>query len=426
MTLWDRLRGLLGPEEASPESPAPEAREAARKSAPRPAEGPEARLAALADAAERPDGSLATQLLEELVREGRAKRGLELARRVLERHVGDDGRLVELGVRVAELLSGRGDDASASRELARFVGTADAPLSALMLAAEIAERRGEGEEALALYEKVLARDLDFPRARERALRLRGARASRPGLAGATIATEGALTRGRYRVERELGRGGAGTVFLALDQALGRRVALKVYHRRGRVERERLRAEARTPAQLEHPGVVRVFDIDERLVAVAMEAVAGGSVRRELTKGGVSVARARRWLVTAAEALDFIHAGGVVHRDVKPSNFLLREDDRVVLTDFGLATPLGDVPLAGANGLGEGTLQYMPPEQKMNAIAEPSADVYAFGASMRDVLGALGEPAPESWAELATACLADAPKERPGLDALRVGLRAEAP
>src|SRR5690606_5259396 len=159
----------------------------------------------------------------------------------------------------------RGDDASAAVVLDPLVSRLDAPLGAAMLAAEIAERAGDVERALVLYEKIVARDLDFPRARERVERLReAARGERDALAGMTLATEGALTRGRYRVESELGRGGAGTVFAAFDQHLERRIALKVYHGRGPVERERLVVEARVPASLEHPGVVRILDLDPPL------------------------------------------------------------------------------------------------------------------------------------------------------------------
>src|SRR4029079_10672338 len=115
------------------------------------------------------------------------------------------------------------------------------------------------------------------------------------------------TRGRYRVERELGRGGAGTVLLADDLSLGRQIALKVYQRRGRAERQRLMVEARVPARFEHPGIIRIFDLDEPLAAIAMERVRGGSVRAELAKGNVPLARIRRWLVTLCEAVSAVHA-----------------------------------------------------------------------------------------------------------------------
>ena len=342
---------------------------------------------------------------------------------MLEHHVHESpgiesGALSPLTLRIAEVLSSRGDDEAAAGQLAPLLD-GEAPLPALMLAAEIAERRGEAAEALALYERVLASDLDYPRARERVERLREGE-SRRELAGATIATEGALTRGRYRVERELGRGGAGTVFSALDLALDRRIALKVYHRRGRAERERLAVEARSPAQLEHPGVVRIFDIDPTLGAIAMEWVQGGSIRRELTREAVTWARAARWLRTALEAIGFVHEHGVVHRDLKPSNFLLREDDRVVLTDFGLATRVGETPLARAGG-GEGTLQYMPPEQRENVAADPSADVFAFGRSMVEILDAVPEDVPEGWLEVAAACCRTDPAARPDIKWLRAAL-----
>ncbi|HJL22038.1 MAG TPA: serine/threonine-protein kinase, partial [Polyangiaceae bacterium LLY-WYZ-15_(1-7)] len=343
--IWKRIKGFFGEEDeaeaAEERAEASAATEAAKERAAREAERPkttEEKLFALTEQATPPDASFAVQLLDAMRREGRGARGLDLARKLLERHA--EAPLEMLALRVAEALSARGDDDAAWEELQPLLEGIDAPLPACLLAAEIAERRGDEEGALALYERILARDLDFPRARERAARLRDRGDAKRDLAGATIATDGALARGRYRVEKELGRGGAGTVFSAYDLRLDRRVALKVYHRRGRVERERLLVEAQTPAGIEHPGVVRIFDLDPRLGAIAMEWVVGGSVRVELGRGAVPAERARRWIATALEALAFVHGRGVVHRDLKPSNFLLREDDRVVLTDFGLAVKKG--------------------------------------------------------------------------------------
>jgi len=420
VSLWKRFKDWAGGEDGGRESKAPPAAENPPKS-PAAAVTPvtpatvEQRLAALVDAPEPPDGALAAELLETLQERGQGARGLELARKILARW----SDLGLFALRTAELMAERGDDRGARQLLAPLVADGGAPLAALMLAAEIDERQGDPRSALALYERILAHDLDFPRARVRAERLRSAKGREANLAGATIATQGALTRGRYRVERELGRGGAGTVFAAQDLAIERRVALKVYHRRGRVERERLLVEARTPAQIEHPGVVRIFDLDERLGAIAMEWVQGGSVRREIGRGQVPLARVRRWMDTALEALAFVHARGFVHRDVKPSNFLVRPDDRIVLTDFGLAMAIGDTPRT-ATGLGEGTLRYMPPEQRAGAPAEPSADVFALGVTLREMLAA-ADASDAGLAELAAACAQPAPEARPSLVELRAAV-----
>jgi serine/threonine-protein kinase len=350
------------------------------------------------------DDAAVLEAVERLRAQGREARAIDLVRRLL---VHRPDRLA-LHQRLAELLASRGDDAGAARLLEPFVDAPGAPLDLWMLAAEIAERRGDVTRALALYERVVARDLDYPRARARVRRLR--EDQRPTAdVGATLLADGALTRGRYRVESELGRGGAGTVFLAEDLGLGRKVALKVYHRRGRAERERLLAEGRVPARFEHPGVVRVFDLDESLGAIAMERVLGGSVRQELRKGALPLARIQRWLITTAEVLAHVHAAGVVHRDLKPSNFLLRADDRVVLTDFGVACAAGHVPSAAEAG--EGTLAYMPPEQRAGAAAHPSMDVYAFGVAMKEILGHAASAPPDLLGELAGACMRGDPRQR---------------
>jgi serine/threonine protein kinase len=230
-------------------------------------------------------------------------------------------------------------------------------------------------------------------------------------AGATLLLDGALTRGRYRIEGELGRGGAGIVFAARDTALGRPIALKVYHRRGASERSRLRVEATTPAAMEHPGVIRVLDLDLTLSAIAMERIDAGSVRTRLRLGRVPVATALEWFRTAVDALSHVHARGVVHRDIKPSNLLLRRDDRVVLADFGLAARVGD---AAQPWKGEGTLQYMPPEQRAALPAVPSADVYAVGATMTEVFEQVdGDPGREVRA-LFGGCTEIEPTRRPTL------------
>ena len=417
MSVWKRIFGRDGEAAPTEERPA-EAAPAGGGASPDPAgtDGgtepveatAEERLEALGEpGAGAPDPEELLRLFDDLCAAGRELRAIDLARRVLGHHP----RLPHVCLRVAHVLAARGDDEGAYGLLEPMVSSASADLAAVMLAAEVTERRGDEVEAAALYERVLARDLDYPRARERVERLRELREPRRELAGATLLTDGALARGRYRVQKELGRGGAGTIFLARDGRLARVAALKVYHRRGRVERQRLRVEARTPARFEHPGVVRIFDLDEELGAIVMEWVRRGAVRREIDREPVPLRRVRRWLATALEAIGFIHARGIVHRDLKPSNFLLRDDDRVVLTDFGLALEVGAVAPDRGGG-GEGTLAYMPPEQRAGEAVHPAADVHAFGASMREILGCTRGEIPPELLEVAAACMRREPADRP--------------
>lgn len=405
--IWKRIKRLIIVEEEEVEE-ADEAPPPAPVKVAEPAPlTTEAKLAQLAEQDDAPDASFSVQLFDELRQAGKAARAIDLARKILQHHP----TLATLSLRVAEALAERGDDDGAWDLLQPLIRKDDL-LPALMLAAEIADRRGASEDALALYERVLARDLDFPRARARVERLRQGANPAGNLAGATIVTDGALARGRFRVESELGRGGAGTVFAARDLRVARRVALKVYHRRGPLDRERLAAEARTPAALEHPGVIRIFDVDVRLGAIAMEWVRGGSVRAELSRGAVDRGRVHAWLASTLDALQFVHESGFVHRDLKPSNLLLRENDQAVLTDFGIATPIG-VTRSG----GEGTLQYMPQEQRDGAAAQPSADVFAFGAMVRELSLFLDE-VPDSWREWAAACTRKDATKRPSIADLK--------
>ncbi|MEZ4391370.1 MAG: serine/threonine-protein kinase [Polyangiales bacterium] len=273
---------------------------------------------------------------------------------------------------------------------------------ALMRLGDLAEARGDSEGAARRFEEVLALDLEYPGARERRLRTR--RPARAGVEGATLlAPEASVGVGAYALLRELGRGGAGAVFLARDRRLEREVAIKIYHPAARVDRNaRLRGEARVAVACAAPEVVRVHDLHEEVGALVMEYAGGGSVRARVA-AGVPVDEARRWLVDLARGLEATHREGWVHRDVKPGNVLLREDGRAVLTDFGLAR-LAGTPV----GPREGTPAYLPPESAQAGVADPRVDVYAFGVMARE-LRAERDPA---MASLIDACLAPDPARRP--------------
>ncbi len=194
--------------------------------------------------------------------------------------------------------------------------------------------------------------------------------------------------GQFRVEAELGRGGMGVVYRALDLKLDRTVAIKVLPDRlgqDAVIRERFLREARTAAKLTHPNIVPVFRADDAdgLAYFVMGYVDGETLAERVRRAGpLPPAAAVPLLVDAARALAYAHARGVIHRDVKPENILVeRATGRAVVTDFGIARAVrtGDpaTPLTSAEHV-MGTAQYMSPEQ---AAAEPldgRTDVYALG------------------------------------------------
>ncbi len=337
---------------------------------------------------------------------------LARARRLLA----DAPASARLRLATARAYDQRGDADAALSVLAPALAK-DAAFVEHALAGEIHERRGEHAEAVRAYERALSLDVTNAGVRDRLAALRPADREAPQASLGTLATEGA-TAGRYRIERQIGRGGAGTVFAARDVELGRRVAVKLYHRRGPAERARILAEARTAASLEHPGVVRVFDLDLDLFAVALEWLPGGSVKERLERGRLGRAEALVTMHGVTRAVAFVHAHGLVHRDLKPSNFLLRDDGRPVLTDFGLCLERGAPPARP----GEGSMGYMPREQREGAPADPRSDVHALGVSFREMWPA-AEPLPEPLDTLLRAATADRPDARPALSAIEAALGA---
>jgi hypothetical protein len=202
--------------------------------------------------------------------------------------------------------------------------------------------------------------------------------------------------GRYAIDREIARGGMATVHLARDLRHGRRVAIKVLRQElaAAVGAERFLAEIRVTASLQHPHILPLFDSGsaDGLLWYAMPFVEGETLRSRLAREGpLPVADAVRLAREVADALDYAHARGIVHRDVKPENVLL-QDGHALVADFGIALALEQ---AGGEritrtGLALGTPQYMAPEQAAGERAlDARVDVYALGAVLHEMLA--GEP-----------------------------------
>jgi serine/threonine-protein kinase len=189
--------------------------------------------------------------------------------------------------------------------------------------------------------------------------------------------------GPYRIAEPLGRGGMAAVYRARDPALDRDVALKILPPEFLHEpsfAERFRQEARVAARLEHPHVlpVHAFGIEQGRPWMAMRLVGGGSLAERLQRGPLPPSQTVALLGEVASALDYAHARGVVHRDVKPANVLLDEDGRAYLADFGIARLLEGSSVATQTGLVVGTPSYMAPEQALGSKVDARADVYALG------------------------------------------------
>lgn len=200
--------------------------------------------------------------------------------------------------------------------------------------------------------------------------------------------------GRYRVERELGRGGMGTVYLTTDLELGRKVALKLaLGRRAETELERLQQEATVMAGLSHPGIVTVFEAaaSGEDVYITLEFVPGGTLRDWIDLRAHGWRDAVSMFISMAEALSAAHEAGVVHRDFKPANVLLDLEGRPRIADFGLARSEGpldtqEIRLLRSStttrtGAVIGTPAYMAPEQAQGDPATPAADQFAFFVSL---------------------------------------------
>ena len=186
--------------------------------------------------------------------------------------------------------------------------------------------------------------------------------------------------GGYVLEEPLGAGGASVVYRAKHAWLGRRAAVKVLASPGDESfRERFLSESRIAAGLDHPNIVPVFDAGEAdgELYIAMRCVDGNDLRTVLAEEGpLGLARTLRIVRQVASALDAAHARGLVHRDVKPANVLVSEDDHAYLSDFGVAKDATRLGLTRTGGF-LGTVEYAAPEQIEGRALDGRADVYAL-------------------------------------------------
>ncbi len=202
----------------------------------------------------------------------------------------------------------------------------------------------------------------------------------------TVVGSGRLVTGQYRLRSLLGRGGMGRVWLAEDDLLRRRVALKQVVLSGHASehvRASALAEARAAARLDHHNVVKVHDVieDSGDHWIVMELLSGRTMADALASDGpLPTAEVRRIALHLVDALRAVHRAGLVHSDVKPANVQLCDDGRVVLTDFGIATTVDDQQTLSSEALA-GSPAYMSPERARGEAAGPAADLFSLGATL---------------------------------------------
>ncbi|NJN45462.1 MAG: serine/threonine protein kinase [Candidatus Competibacteraceae bacterium] len=207
----------------------------------------------------------------------------------------------------------------------------------------------------------------------------------------------------YSIEGELGRGGMATVYLAMQESLERRVALKVINPALVTDEnftKRFIREGRIIAQLMDPRIVTIFDVGNHsdiYFYLAMEYLPGGNLAERM-KTGLPVAETLRIIKSVASALGHAHKQGIIHRDIKPQNIMFREQGDPVLTDFGIAKAVGSATVMTQSGVSLGTPRYMSPEQVRGKLVDARSDLYSLGVLFYEMLtGQLPFSADDSFA-----------------------------
>jgi serine/threonine-protein kinase len=200
--------------------------------------------------------------------------------------------------------------------------------------------------------------------------------------------------GRYMIEREIGKGAMGNIYLARDPKLDRRVVIKTVCfslASSEVDiaslRDRIYREARAIAKLSHPNIVVIYDVedDAEMSYIVMEYIEGRDLRQVLkTEHLLDYERTRKIVAQVCGALDYAHRAGIIHRDVKPSNIMLLPNDKVKVTDFGIAKIADNFSLT-LPGHVLGTPSYMAPEQFEGEEIDGRADIFSLGVVLYELV-----------------------------------------
>ncbi len=204
-----------------------------------------------------------------------------------------------------------------------------------------------------------------------------------------------LLNNRYQVEGRIGSGGMADVYRARDLMLERTVAVKLLREdfsRDAAFRERFRQEAKAAANLSHPNIVTIYDFgfDERSVYIIMEYIPGTDLKTILeNRGKLNVNEALPLIIQACAGIGYAHRAGLVHCDVKPHNMIVTADQRLKVTDFGIARALASIKPNEVNKVVWGSPQYFSPEQAAGQPPSPASDVYGLGVVLYEML--TGQP-----------------------------------
>jgi serine/threonine-protein kinase len=299
------------------------------------------------------------------------------------------------------------------------------------------ERKRMFNKAVTVYEHIATQNAEFKDIKERAARLKeaemtmtfGSGLKRATAEGTVIVTGGAArpTLGRYEIEKELGRGAMGTVFLGKDPKINRFVAIKTL-RLDEVDaeaaaevKERFFREAESAGRLNHPNIVTIHDAGEEqeLGYIAMEVLDGKDLKEWCRKDTLlPVKQVLEIVAEVAEALDYAHSQNVVHRDIKPANIMMQKDGTVKVTDFGIARITTSSKTQ--TGVLLGTPSYMSPEQITSTKVDGRADIFSLGVVLFEMLA--GEK-PFQSDNPATLMFQIAKEPHPSILKLRPGLPA---